>query len=287
MFAPLDDLADARGLRPANVTDPQIRPSDGAVVYLDSDGGIRIWQEDAWAVGSVGEWSVGNDPTANDPLVETWCAAPLSLAINPQDSTIVYACEDASALSVCPNGSTPCGYHTDTGAGFPVAPDHYLVHLGFDGNALVQSTAADGALSIQDSDGWTTALSPDGTAGVPTRADAVRATADGFYVLDRSGDETVSLGDLWLVDYDGTCTRQGRYPPPAADTYAYGEPWPCKLGPDLKAYCLGYWIAAGATQVADYFYVFELDAFQATRIWDRETSQDLVPTEWSVAVVSP
>ena len=80
----------------------KIRPSDGKLLYADSESGeLRIFEPDplVWNLteDGVGYWDYPTDPTANDPIVETSCdGEPKALLFRPDGSQMLLRCTPAT-----------------------------------------------------------------------------------------------------------------------------------------------------------------------------------------------
>ena len=256
-----------------------IRPTDGKLVYWHYEAGIHVWQADPWAIGAVQQYVYPANAMGNDEPLDTECVLPEpEFFVTPLTGEIVYACRDSAGTAFCPSGEERCSYYSEGGNGYAVAADRLLIHVGTDDHALVQGASTAAALMVQDSSGWGTAVTPASGTAIPTQADAVRATADGFLVLDRSRGGDGALGELWQVGNDAVASRVGVYPAAPDDIPLYSARRSCVIDADQVAFCQGE--GTDSTEVIPWYITrHELDAEEATVVFDQ--------LEWQLQVPKP
>ncbi|KYG05079.1 hypothetical protein BE21_42995 [Sorangium cellulosum] len=188
----------------------QIRPTDGRLIYLDSEDDVLLEFRCEGCPYDGGEYPLGpraNDPVLPTPPCEEDILAYTHFLISPEGA-VLHRCRVDAPTWYDPSGNE---VYAD--------PDSPLLHLGHGGLALTERSVVDLA---------TSASTP--IVGLPERkVHTVRAKApDRFLVVideeaDRPPEE--SRQELWEVDGTGTATRLGAFPPlPAGvlSVYAIG-----------------------------------------------------------------
>jgi hypothetical protein len=228
-FAGCEVLADFDHLDPVVAGFPEyassirIRPTDGRLLYLDPDSGIRIFEADSWADeaapgvvahGRCGHLQYPLAATQNDGRVATpACPDPSKISgfwIRPTNGKILYTCTYP--------GVAPAQIQIEGGATMTI-PTNPSKILAFDGERNALFVADYGRLAIFQA--ATGTVVPTATESMLIRYTAVRPLAEGFWVVIDRQPGTYSRdphpGQLFFLSPAGDLRRVADFPPTRHD----------------------------------------------------------------------
>lgn len=194
---------------------PKIRPSDGALLYIDGRGKDLVRQfvpdELVWD-GQQQRWHYPDNAADNDPLVATsGCdsgdSGVVKFWIDPADGSLIYQCWGESTIY---DGATHKALDLQ---------GKTFVYPGANRTLLVEdgtSPQYPNTFALIDKAGALTWITKPAIYTNPPLIDHVRTVSDGLLVVVT--DLARSTQDLWHVDYAGTVTVKGSYGDLPSDT---------------------------------------------------------------------
>ncbi len=234
----------------ASVIDPQGDQLVYAQFHADLDGGV--WQLASFTPDGDSTNSYPTAPAANDPILRGSCARDLKFWADPSGRGTLLSCADDCVASAC-------RYVWQSGEELSLPLDCQLLHLGFDGRALVNCPRG---FAIQDADGNLTRLDDPGYPFSLRNQGATRATPQGFWILLKSNAQL----ERYSADFDGGVRDDGVYPLPSLADFTLEN---CALDARGAAYCLVTLLAAdGPHQIVR----TELGASSFTVVYDENAN---------------